>query len=150
MSARARKNRVVLLLVCLFFLSLRSTFSMHKRARISSRNIFGWQPLMSTGLPKKIRLVGDSSVVQLYIYFLSFCFNSKRKGRNDLFCFLAVLAHMINVCQWCHLPLFDDTSRDVGLFTLRFADALANKHNLQNLYNKQTTEGEKEKKRLFF
>lgn len=79
MCVHIRMNGTVasFLLVCLFFLPRLLPFSslnsiLFPDARptgISSRNIFGWQPLMSARHPKKIRLVGDSSVVQLYIYF---------------------------------------------------------------------------------
>lgn len=107
---------------------------------ISSRNIFGWRPLMSARHPKKIRLVGDSSVVQLCIYFFFLLFFSQRHYSLALFLplfflslfqslsypFLSVvsplfspssllfpcsLAHMINVCQEYHPPLRSTTSR---------------------------------------
>lgn len=112
-----RMNGKVVLLACLSFLPALPM----QPAEISSRNIFGWQPLMSTTFLRTFTFFGDTSVAQLYIYFPFFCLDL----RNDL---LAAHAHVINVCQEYRLPLFDDFLYS-AVFTLRFT-ALAKRQSV--------------------
>lgn len=92
-----RMNGKVVLLACLSFLP-----ALHSRCnqrRFSSRNIFGWQPLMSATFLRTFAFLEIR--VSSNCIFISLSFVS----RNDL---LAAHAHVINVCQEYRLPLFDD------------------------------------------
>lgn len=72
---------------CLFVFSSRLPFPEMRPAGISSRNIFGWQPLMSTASPKKIRPVGEcwSVVPIVYLFPPFFCFKLEGGKRSLLF-----------------------------------------------------------------
>jgi len=77
------------------------------------------------GTLRRFRLVGDSSVVQLYLFPLSFISTSESPFlgsfhfplslslSRSLSSFLSMLAHMINVCQEYDSPLCSTTSRGV-------------------------------------